>query len=189
MFGVVKALVGGIGFLDVAEVPFPHMNRGVTGFAQDFGKSHLPGRQPIACDHCLSLTGPCPGGVPSGHHSRTGRRATGLSINPHEGETFVGQLRDPGGTVATDDIEIRHTDFAEPEIVKEDVNEIWRFAAVFLADPGQFFINFFILGSPFFSVLGLEDVVLGIVYDLTRFAACQSAVRRTQHRQNDRHHY
>jgi len=89
MFGVVEALVNGIGLLDVSKMPFPHMNGGIAGLAQDFGESYLPCRESIACDHCLCFAGPCPGGVPSGHHGHTGRRATGLGIHPHEGEAFL----------------------------------------------------------------------------------------------------
>ena len=55
------------------------------------------------------------------------------------------------------------TDFTEPDIVEENVNNVRWFAAVFPADFGEFGVNVSVLFRPSLAVLLLQDVMLGVV--------------------------
>jgi hypothetical protein len=105
--------------------------------------------------------------VAPGHHGGAGRRAGRLGVHAHKRKSLVRELRNSGRAVAADDIEVRHADFTEANIIEQDVNDVRRLAAVLGADFGQPGVNRLVFFGPPFAVLRCKNVVLGIVDDVT----------------------
>ena len=93
-----------------------------------------------------------------------------------------------GGAVTTDDIEIRHADFTKAYIINKDVDEIRRLTAVLLANLRELCIDFCIFFRPTLAMLGFQDVVLGVVDDLTFLLRLHhSSVQYKRHSGEDNH--
>jgi hypothetical protein len=89
-----------------------------------------------------------------------------LGVHPGETHTLVGEFVDARRLVTANGIQLGYPQVAEANIVDQDVEDIRRFATVLPAELGQFFINGLVVPSPLFAVLGLQDILLGVVDEL-----------------------
>ena len=105
-------------------------------------------------------------GLPAGHKGDARRGAGRFGVHPREPHAFISEFIDIRSFVSANSVQISVTEIPEADIVDQDVKNVRWLAVVLLPELGQFCIDFLIVGSPFFAILGLKDIVLGIVDDL-----------------------
>ena len=89
-------------------------------------------------------------------------------VHAGEGHSFLRYFVDVGRLIARNIIEHLVTDCPVFHIIPHDVDDIRGFAK-FLAKFSKLFINDFVFSSPFFTILGLKDWILGIMNNIRWF--------------------
>ena len=165
--GVHEALLVCPGLFDVSHMPLTHMRGVIARIPEDLSKGDFFAIQSLTGDGSFGLIQSRARGKATGHHGYAGRGTRWLGVHTLEAETFFSESRNVRCLIASCHIHIGHADLSKPDIIKQDVNDIGRLATVFFAQFGQFGIDLFVLSRPAFTVLGLEDGVLGIVNDFS----------------------
>jgi hypothetical protein len=87
-------------------------------------------------------------GLPSCHESDARRRAGGLRVHTRESHAFTRNLIDRGRSVTAYGIERFAPKVTETDVVDQNVENVRRLAAVFLAKRGEFLVDDLIVVRP-----------------------------------------
>jgi len=98
--------------------------------------------------------------------------AANLGIHAGEENALFGHGVQVGCLETSNFLDRGDADVTEGSVVPHDVDDIGR-PAILILQLRQLFVELIVLGRPFFTVLGIEDIVLGVVNDFCR-SFCQS---------------
>ena len=100
----------------------------------------------------------------AGHKRDAGGCAGGLGVHSGQAHSLPGELIDARRLVAANSIECLVAEITKPDVIDQDVENIGRLAAVFLAKFGEALVQAFVFQCPGLAVLLFQDVILGVMY-------------------------
>ncbi len=160
-----KALVIGISLLDISHMPFANVAGIVAGIAQQFGNGDFVCMEAVSGQRGFSFRGSGAGRVAPGHHGDASWSAGRLSVHTLQTHALVRQLTHARCSVAANNTELIHSDFAEANIVKQDINYVRGLSVVFISKLFQLLVDRHIVFRPLLTVLCGKNIILCIVND------------------------
>ena len=120
----VEAAVLGQPPLAVAQVPLAEAGGGVAGALQQFAQRDLPGDEPLRQAGRHRLHRPGADRMATGHQRRARRHAIALDVEVEAGQSLRRQGVDPRRRRTAQDTAAVAAEFAPPEVVGQDQNDV-----------------------------------------------------------------
>ena len=162
----VKALVGGIAFFDIAEVPLAMEGCRVASFGEDFRECDFVFREAMAFQKHADVVHAIANGMSPGHDRRPAGRAADFGVHSGKKDPLFRHLVHVRRFEASDFLDRGDAHVAKGGVVPHDVDQVRGLAAIFLAKRCQLRVDVLVLDSPFLSILSFNDVILRVVHDL-----------------------
>ena len=163
---LVESLVVRVGLLDVAQVELAVEGGGVAGIRQRLGGRDLFGSHAGVLDGESDHVHAGSNRVPAGQHGRSAGCAAHLGVHPGKHDALFGHPIQARSLEAANLVDRWNPHVAKGRVVPHDMDDVGRCAVLGCAVRQASGVEFRVFGRPPLAVLGLEDVVLGVVDDL-----------------------